>query len=217
MAQLSSKTINVPAMRLRQFGATLYQAILGAEEIEHLVRFEVLGYEGAPAPAPTRRGGRSAQAQRVNWEVLERRIAATPTAYQRPVIKRKIAELTDYYTQCAETGTLPAIPGAVLLVANERLRFTSTSVHRVLGLLQIPADECVLRALDGQHRLLALHNMVHESGADDVQVPAVIFDGHDLADVLLSDTLPQLAHDGGDGPGGLAGAGLGAAGRRRTA
>ena len=47
-----------------------------------------------------------------------------PEAYQRPVIQKKIGELVDYYTQCAETGNLPAIPGAVLLVADRRLEFT---------------------------------------------------------------------------------------------
>lgn len=171
-----ARTINVPAMRLRQFGVTLYQAILSAEDVEHLVRFEVLGYGGAsPRAVSGARAGRTRG--RVNWDVLERRIAQSPVAYQRPVIRRKIAELTDYYVQCAETGTLPAIPGAVLLVSSERLRFTATSVHRVLGVLQIPAAHAALRALDGQHRLLALHNMVAQGAVTDVQVPAVVFDG----------------------------------------
>lgn len=173
-----ARTINVPAMRLRQFGVTLYQAILSAEDVDQLVRFEVLGYGGGPAPRAVRQPRRGAERQRrVNWEVLERRISQSPVAYQRPVIRRKIAELTDYYLQCAQTGTLPAIPGAVLLVSSERLRFTPTSVHRVLGLLQIPAAEAALRALDGQHRLLALHNMVAQGEVTDVQVPAVVFDG----------------------------------------
>jgi DGQHR domain-containing protein len=172
-----AQTINVPAMRLRQFGVTLYQAILSAEDVERLVRFEVLGYGGAsPRQVGRPRRGRERRG-RVNWDVLERHIAQSPVAYQRPVIRRKIAELTDYYVQCAESGTLPAIPGAVLLVSNERLRFTATSVHRVLGLLQIPAHEAALRALDGQHRLLALHNMVAQGEVTDVQVPAVVFDG----------------------------------------
>ena len=32
--------ISVPAMRLRQFGVTLYQAMLGARDVDRLVRFE---------------------------------------------------------------------------------------------------------------------------------------------------------------------------------
>ena len=78
--------------------------------------------------------------------------------------------------QCAEAGNLPAIPGAVLLVADRRLEFTPTSTHRVLGVLQIPAEEGALRALDGQHRLLALHQLIADGRAENVQVPAVIFD-----------------------------------------
>src|SRR5207247_6208409 len=73
-------------------------------------------------------------------------------------------------------GNLPAIPGAVLLVADRRLEFTPTSSHRVLGVLEIPSEEGVLRALDGQHRLLALHQLIVAGQAEDVQVPAVLFD-----------------------------------------
>jgi DGQHR domain-containing protein len=42
--------------------------------------------------------------------------------------------------------------------------------------LQIPAEGGVLRALDGQHRLLALHQLITAGQAEDVQVPAVVFD-----------------------------------------
>jgi DGQHR domain-containing protein len=169
--------INVPAIRLHQFGVFLYQAILGARDVDRLVRFEVLSYGHAAAQdgGPPKKK-RKARAPRINWELLEKRIASSAEAYQRPVIQKKIGELVDYYTQCAETGNLPAIPGAVLLVADRRLEFTPTSSHRVLGVLQIPAEEGVLRALDGQHRLLALHQLIAAGQAEDVQVPAVVFD-----------------------------------------
>jgi DGQHR domain-containing protein len=167
--------ITVPAIRLHQFGVYLYQAILGARDVDRLVRFEVLAYEGGAhdgrPPAKRRK-----KPSRVNWELLEKRIAASEEAYQRPVIQRKIADLVEYYTQCSETGNLPAIPGAVLLVASRRLEFTPTSSHRVLGILEIPAEEGALRALDGQHRLLALHQLIAAGQAEDVQVPAVVFD-----------------------------------------
>jgi DGQHR domain-containing protein len=169
--------ITVPAIRLHQFGVFLYQAILGARDVDKLVRFEVLSYDAAAhdgAHTPGKR--KKPRSPRINWELLEKRIAASAEAYQRPVIQRKIGELVDYYTQCAETGNLPAIPGAVLLVADRRLEFTPTSVHRVLGVLEIPGEEGVLRALDGQHRLLALHQLIAAGQAEDVQVPAVIFD-----------------------------------------
>jgi DGQHR domain-containing protein len=174
MGERGGGMITVPAMRLRQFGVTLYQAILGARDVDRLVRFEVLSYDdGAPAPPKGKHKGRPS---RVNWELLEKRIAESSEAYQRPVIRKKIAELVEYYVQCSETGNLPAVPGAVLLVADRRLEFTATSSHRVLGVLQIPSEGGVLRALDGQHRLLALHQMVADERAGDVQVPAVIFD-----------------------------------------
>jgi DGQHR domain-containing protein len=166
--------ITVPAIRLHQFGVPLYQAILGARDVDRLVRFEVLSYDTGAHGAAAK--GKAKKAARVNWELLERRIAASSEAYQRPIIRKKIAELVDYYTQCAETGNLPAIPGAVLLVADRRLEFTPTSSHRVLGVLEIPSEEGVLRALDGQHRLLALHQMIEAGQAEDVQVPAVVFD-----------------------------------------
>ena len=114
MGERGGGMITVPAMRLRQFGVTLYQAILGARDVDRLVRFEVLSYDdGAPAPPKGKRKGRPS---RVNWELLEKRIAESAEAYQRPVIRKKIAELVEYYVQCSETGNLPAVPGAVLLV-----------------------------------------------------------------------------------------------------
>src|SRR5262245_26212553 len=167
--------ITVPAIRLHQFGVYLYQALLGARDVDRLVRFEVLSY-GAAHDGGSPGAKRKERKARVNWELLEKRIAASAEAYQRPVIRKKIAELVEYYGQCADTGNLPAIPGAVLLVADRRLEFTPTSSHRVLGVLQIPAEEGVLRALDGQHRLLALHQLIAAGQAEDVQVPAVVFD-----------------------------------------
>src|SRR2546429_2809836 len=158
--------IPVPAVRLHQFGVVLYQAVLGARDVDRLVRFEVLSYGGDAAQgARPGQGKRKARPSRVNWELLERRIAASAEAYQRPVIRKKIGDLVDYYLQCSEVGNLPAIPGAVLLVSDRRLEFTPTSSHRVLRVLQIPGDEGVLRALDGQHRLLALHEMITAGGA----------------------------------------------------
>lgn len=169
--------ISIPAMRLRQFGVTLYQGLLGVRDVEKLVRFEVLSYDAEKTPVAARaKRHRKKQTGKINWELLERRIAATAEAYQRPIIQRKIAELVDYYEQCAEVGNLPAIPGAVLLVADRRLEFTPTSSHRILGVLQIPEEEGALRALDGQHRLLALHQLASSRPLEGMQVPAVIFD-----------------------------------------
>jgi len=167
--------ITVPAMRLHQFGVYFYQAILGVRDVQKLVRFEVLSY-GEAGRTHGKRPTRAGRAGKVNWDVLENKIAHSADAYQRPVIQRKIAELMDYYLQCAEAQNLPAIPGAVLLVCDKRLDFVAISSHRILGVLQLPPEEGSLRALDGQHRLLALHQLAEEHPAEDVQVPAIIFD-----------------------------------------
>ncbi len=168
--------ITVPAMRLHQFGVTFYQAILSVSDVQKLVRFEVLSYSGqrVSGKKPKKTTARGAK---INWELLEEKIAHSEDAYQRPVIQKKIGELMDYYLQCAEVGTLPAIPGAVLLVSERRLDFVPVSSHRILGILQLPPGEGTLRALDGQHRLLAMHELAEQQTLEEVQIPAVVFDG----------------------------------------
>src|SRR6187399_489200 len=69
----------------------------------------------------------------------------------------KIDELVSYYRDCKDAGTLPAIPGAVIITSEKRFTFTPMASQHDLGLLQIPEEHGVLRVLDGQHRLLALH------------------------------------------------------------
>src|SRR5204863_60624 len=76
---------------------------------------------------------------------------------QRPVIRRKIDELVTYYKECKDAGTLPAIPGAVIITSEKRFTFTPVAGHHDLGLLQIPEEPGVLRVLDGQHRPVARH------------------------------------------------------------
>lgn len=173
--------ISVPAHRIRQFGVEFYQAVFSAADIDRLVRFEVLGYGGAGAvPGASRRGARATQ---INWEVLEKRIGQSEAAYQRPVIRRKIQELLQYYRECREAGNLPAIPGAVIMISEKRLTFKPVGSAPTLGQLQIPEEPGVLRALDGQHRLLALHAAV-EQEALDLHVPAVLFDTLDARQVV---------------------------------
>jgi len=166
--------IAVPAVRVRQFGVDFYQAVLTGPDVEKLVRFEVLSYDAGVVPMGGGTGKKRKAA--INWEMLEKRIARSAEAYQRPVIRKKIVELIEYYNQCADAANLPAIPGAVLLVADRRLEFHAAGGNRALGLLQLPTEQGVLRALDGQHRLLALHQLAESRPVSDVQVPAVIFD-----------------------------------------
>lgn len=166
--------ITVPAIRIQQFGQTFYQASLSTGDVERLVAFEVLDYTVPSAPRrPTRR-----RSERVNWQLLERIIQRGSEAYQRPVIHRKIEELARYYFECSQSGNhqLPAIPGAVILVARRRLDFVQAGENPSLGLLQIPSEAGVLHALDGQHRLLALRTATLPPEARKFQVPAVILD-----------------------------------------
>lgn len=167
--------ITVAAIRMQQFGVQFYQASLTASDIDKLVRFEVLSY-GEEHHAPVRGGRRRAPASKVNWDLLERRIAANTKAYQRQIIKRKIDELFQYYEQCRQARDLPSIPGAVIISCDEPLRFEPVEANSNLGTLKVPEREGILRAIDGQHRLLALHADIDQFGSESFSVPAVIFD-----------------------------------------
>ena len=168
--------INVAAIRMQQFGVSFYQAALTAKDIDKLVRFEVLSY-GEQAQGV--RGGRKKVAQpqsKVNWDLLERRIAANEKAYQRQIIRRKIEELVQYYEQCRQARDLPSIPGAVIISCDETLRFDPAEAGSTVGTLKVPEREGILRAIDGQHRLLALHADRDRFEGEDFTVPAIIFD-----------------------------------------
>jgi DGQHR domain-containing protein len=175
--------ITVPAHRVKQFGVEFYQAGLSVKDIDRLVKFEVLGYSGGPKVAE-RPKARATARSRVNWDSLERRITESEGAYQRPVIRRKIDELISYYRECKEAATLPAIPGAVIITSEKRFTFTPVSGHHDLGLLQIPEELGVLRVLDGQHRLLALHGLSQTGDGLGMEVPAVLFDSLDARQIV---------------------------------
>ncbi len=167
--------INVAAIRMQQFGVQFYQASLTARDIDKLVRFEVLSY-GAQGGTPVR-GGRRRRQAKVNWDLLERRIASSDRAYQRQIIRRKIEELIQYYEQCRQARDLPSIPGAVIISSDEKLTFEPAGGDDSrIGMLKVPEREGVLRAIDGQHRLLALHADIDRFGEEAFAVPAVIFD-----------------------------------------
>jgi DGQHR domain-containing protein len=171
--------INVAAIRMQQFGVQFYQASLTASDIDKLVRFEVLNY-GDNSQPPVRGGkqrpGVGAAPSKVNWDLLERRIASNEKAYQRQIIRRKIDELVQYYEQCRQARDLPSIPGAVIISCDEKLSFQPASEDSRVGILKVPEREGILRAIDGQHRLLALHADIDRFAGEDFSVPAIIFD-----------------------------------------
>src|SRR6187455_1177028 len=160
---------------MQQFGVQFYQASLSANDIDKLVRFEVLDYGEQSQPV---RGGRkkTAAPSKVNWDLLERRIASSEKAYQRAIIRKKIDELVAYYEQCRQARDLPSIPGAVIISCDEPLKFEAMDDDSSLGILKVPEREGVLRAIDGQHRLLALHAGMEQFEGENFTVPAVIFD-----------------------------------------
>ena len=165
--------INVAAIRMQQFGVRFYQASLTAEDIDKLVRFEVLSYGEAGQPV---RGGNKKAPSKVNWDLLERRIASSEKAYQRQIIRRKIDELVQYYEQCRQARDLPSIAGAVIISCDEKLTFEPVEAGASVGRLKVPEREGILRAIDGQHRLLALHADIDNMKDEEFTVPAIIFD-----------------------------------------
>ncbi len=166
--------INVAAIRMQQFGVQFYQASLTAKDIDKLVRFEVLSYaDQSHAPV---RGGRKVAGPKINWDLLERRIASSDKAYQRQIIRKKIDELVQYYEQCRQARDLPSIAGAVIISADEKLKFEPVEAGASVGTLKVPEREGILRAIDGQHRLLALHAALDQIGEEAFTVPAIIFD-----------------------------------------
>ena len=167
--------ISVAAIRMQQFGVQFYQASLTASDIDKLVRFEVLSYQDQAT------GGRAGQEEgrpqsKINWDLLERRIASNEKAYQRQIIRKKIDELVQYYEQCRQARDLPSIPGAVIISCDEKLSFEPTESGSWVGRLKVPEREGILRAIDGQHRLLALHADIDRFGDEPFTVPAIIFD-----------------------------------------
>ena len=169
--------INVAAIRMQQFGVQFYQASLTASDIDKLVRFEVLSYgDSAQPPVRGSKAKPGAQPSKVNWDFLERRIASSEKAYQRQIIRKKIDELVQYYEQCRQARDLPSIPGAVIISCDEKLTFQSAGDDDRVGILKVPEREGILRAIDGQHRLLALHADIERFRNEDFSVPAIIFD-----------------------------------------
>ena len=163
--------ITVPAHKVKQFGVEFYQTSFTSGDIQKLVKFEVLSYTSIEEGEKRKK---VAKTSAINWELLEKRIGQSEAAFQRPMIRKKIRELVQYYNDCREAQNLPAIPGAVIMITERRLNFTSVGRNPSLGLLEIPEEPGILRCLDGQHRLLALS--AESEGDFDIDVPAVLFD-----------------------------------------
>ena len=163
--------ITMPAHKVRQFGVEFYQTSFTSTDIQKLVKFEVLNYSTAEEGKKRRK---TAKTSAINWEMLEKRIGQSEAAFQRPMIRKKIRELIQYYSECQEAQNLPAIPGALIMITEKRLTFSPIGKNPNLGMLQIPEEPGILRCLDGQHRLLALNAQAENNM--EIDVPAVLFD-----------------------------------------
>jgi DGQHR domain-containing protein len=163
--------ITVPAHKVRQFGVEFYETSFTSGDIQKLVKFEVLNYSTIEVGEKRRKPAKGAA---INWEMLEKRIGRSEAAFQRPMIRKKIRELVQYYSDCQEAQNLPAIPGAVIMITEKRLNFSPIGKNPSLGMLQIPEEIGILRCLDGQHRLLALSAQTEKNV--EIDVPAVLFD-----------------------------------------
>jgi len=174
--------LTIPALRLQQFGTNFYQAALSVYDVQKLVRFEVLSF-GSGATTPRRKAKKSPAG--VHWEELEKRIASSDKAYQRPILRKKIDELVEYFRERLEHMDLAPVPGAVILAAEHRLDFAPVSARSSVGHLELPEEAGLFRALDGQHRLVALDELARHQGQQPIvaealrtlTVPAVIFEG----------------------------------------
>ena len=64
----------------------------------------------------------------------------------------------------------------MIISCDEALKFDPVENGSPLGTLKVPEREGILRAIDGQHRLLALHADIERFGDERFTVPAIIFD-----------------------------------------
>ena len=166
--------ISVAALRMQQFGVQFYQASLTAKDIDKLVRFEVLNYgeQGtAPGVARQRAPVEGPLGSARTPHRLEREGVSAP---DHPQEDRRARRSTT--SSAVRRATCRRFAGAVIISCDEPLKFEPIARDPSLGILKVPEREGILRAIDGQHRLLALHAGMEQFGGENFTVPAVIFD-----------------------------------------
>ena len=161
---------------MEQFGVQFYQASLTARDVDKLVRFEVLSYgEKKHPPVAGPKGPRQVEGELGS--------ARTPHRRQREGLSAPDHQEEDRRAR----AVLRAVPRGAQSSVDSRRRHhlvaTSRSsssrparMARTSASLKVPEREGILRAIDGQHRLLALHSDIEQFGHDEFTVPAVIFD-----------------------------------------
>ena len=183
----ASPMISVAALRMQQFGVQFYQASLTAKDIDKLVRFEVLSY-GEQGTAP------GCAALRVN----RRSAGICSNAGSRPTKRRINARSSagrstssfSYYEQCRQARDLPSIRRRRHHLVRRAAEVRAVAGEPSLGILKVPEREGILRAIDGQHRLLALHAGIEHFGDENFTVPG----GH-LRSAPRRSRRPDVRHD----------------------
>src|SRR6476646_1313586 len=155
------------ATRIRQKDGTFYFASFKATDILHRVLFTSRFYfEGETIEA-------DADADDPIAKFIGK-VERSEKAFQRLLSRRKVREIVNFY-ESAETQ--PALPGSVLLFAEDVLKFRPLGNFESIGDLEDPKSGFLI--IDGQHRLAGLHffGLKNPSLLDQIEVPCVIFDG----------------------------------------
>jgi len=153
------------AVRIRQKGGEFYFISYKARDLLERVRFTRLYYE--TEEERTYRGEDEVS-------LFIQRIERSDKAFQRKLMRRKVAQILDFFLQAQEQ---PIIPGTVLLYTSEKLKFEPIPPQEMVGDLSEPEDKFII--IDGQHRLagLKLFAQKRPEEIDRVEVPCIIFDG----------------------------------------
>ncbi|MBI4471902.1 MAG: DGQHR domain-containing protein [Acidobacteria bacterium] len=155
------------ATRIRQKDGTFYFVSFKARDILKRVRFTSRFYFE----------GETIEADADVEDPIARFIGSverSEKAFQRMLSRRKVRDIVNFY-ESAETQ--PAIPGSVLLFSEDVLNFKPLGHYESIGNLEDPKSGFLI--IDGQHRLAGLHffGEKNPSLVDNIEVPAVIFDG----------------------------------------
>jgi DGQHR domain-containing protein len=155
------------ATRIRQKDGIFYFVSFKAKDILNRVRFTSRFYfEGETIEADADEEDPIAK--------FIGKVERSEKAFQRMLSRRKVREIVNFY-ESAETQ--PALPGSVLLFAEEVLKFRPLGQFESVGDLEDPKSGFLI--IDGQHRLAGLHFFggKNPSLLDQIEVPCVIFDG----------------------------------------
>jgi DGQHR domain-containing protein len=155
------------ATRIRQKDGIFYFVSFKARDILNRVRFTSRFYfEGETIEAEA--GDDDPIAKFIG------RVERSEKAFQRLLSRRKVREIVNFY-ESAETQ--PAIPGSVLLFAEDVLKFRQLGQYESIGDLEDPKSGFLI--IDGQHRLAGLQFFGAKNPGllDQIEVPCVIFDG----------------------------------------